>query len=134
MFEKIVSSIGINGVLVDTIIDRPSYSPGEQINGSIKIVGGIADQEISGILLTLIATFKKEPIDSDFSSYDEELEKILFKEVIIVRAGEEVIKPYEINLSNEHPISSSTVNSFLKTKVLVENGVDPSDYDEIIIC
>ncbi|MEW9502995.1 sporulation protein [Jeotgalibacillus marinus] len=133
MLEKFFSSIGFGGVEVDTNIDRNTFSPGETVKGTMHVKGGNADQEINGIKLTLFVTHNEVREDSDLSYYDEELTQVILKDLTKIKAKEEKKLPFQIQLKNNHPKTGENVESFIQTKLLVINGVDPADKDIIII-
>lgn len=134
MFEKFFSSIGYEGAEVNTYIQSTSYTPGETIKGTICVTGGQSDQEIKGIELTLFVTHNdKVRDDSDFSYYDEEITQVVIKEMKSIKAEDKTEIPFEIKLSANHPLSTDKDETFIQTKVLVLNGVDPKDKDIIQI-
>ncbi|PPA71864.1 sporulation protein [Jeotgalibacillus proteolyticus] len=134
MLEKFFSSIGFEGVEVKTVIHQKVFSPGDTINGTLHIQGGQSDQQIKGIKLILFAAHSEEVReDSDFSYYDEELSRADMKEKMMIYANEEKELPFQMTLAEHHPKTSDTIKTYIETKVLVHNGVDPTDKDFIII-
>jgi len=134
LFEKFFSSIGFEGVEIKTIIEPASFAPGDKVRGTIFINGGSASQAIEGIELTLFVTHNNEVRDdSDFSYYDEELTQVKVKDLKEIAPNEKKEIPFAIQLSIDHPLSSPVSESFIQTKLLVLNGVDPKDKDVIFI-
>ncbi|MDG5470449.1 sporulation protein [Jeotgalibacillus sp. ET6] len=134
MFEKFFSSIGFEGAEVRTTINPSTFSPGDAVNGLVTVKGGQGDQQIAGIQLTLFVFHDNEVrSDSDFSYYDEELKQVVLKDVTEIKANEKKEIPFTMLLSDKHPRSSSVIQTYIQTKLLVHNGVDPEDKDVITI-
>ncbi|TDL34898.1 hypothetical protein E2R51_04015 [Jeotgalibacillus sp. S-D1] len=134
MLEKFFSSIGFEGAEVKTYIQSTAYTPGDTIIGTICVTGGQSDQEIKGIELTLFVTHDGQVReDSDFSYYDEQITQVILKDVKSIKAGDKKEIPFELKLTANHPLTTEKDETFIQTKVLVLNGVDPKDKDIIHI-
>ncbi|KIL47880.1 sporulation protein [Jeotgalibacillus campisalis] len=134
MFEKFFSSIGFEGAEIQTTVHPNTFSPGDTIEGLVTVIGGQSDQQIAGIELTLFVFHDNEHrSDSDFSYYDEELNQVMLKEISEIKANEKKECRFKMVLTKNHPTSSESVETYIQTKLLVHNGVDPEDKDIIII-
>ncbi|WP_461671282.1 sporulation protein, partial [Mycobacterium tuberculosis] len=79
-----MASVGIGAAKVDTLLERASYSPGEDVRGVVRIYGGSVDQQIDGIDLSIMTYYIKEVNDSKMKK-NVELGKVRISPPITVR-------------------------------------------------
>ncbi|MCA1053913.1 sporulation protein [Rossellomorea aquimaris] len=133
MFEKFLSSIGIGHVKVDTTVSKAKINQGETIKGEIKIEGGMADQPINEVRLLLLLKYEEDKEDSDFPYHEKELKTIVFKDLGTIKAGEKKSIQFQFPTEKDHPKSTETNQTILRTTVDIPQAVDPTDEDSIIV-
>ncbi|MGM9928446.1 MAG: sporulation protein [Bacillus sp. (in: firmicutes)] len=133
MLGKFMSRIGFGNVVVNTILNQKRYARGDTVSGKVEITGGISDQEMKGIILTLIIKYEQDKEDSDFSHHEKEVKEIILTDIDHVQSNEKITIPFHFPISADHLKSGEGVETVVRTKLLVEYGVDAHDEDEIII-
>lgn len=145
MLKKLLASIRIGGVKVDTTLEKGEYRQGETIYGRVLIQGGAIQQEINHMVFQIKIRLRArgEGLSGiqDFLWHKHELtEKI----TILPRETKEI--PFSFTLPDVTPISFPYEGHFLfakpksapyrfqiylQTGIDIEDSVDPSDHDEI---
>ena len=65
MFNQVLSSFGIQGVQVDTILTTPHLEVGQNLSGSIHFKGASSNKKINGIYLELMTMVEVESGDHE---------------------------------------------------------------------
>jgi sporulation-control protein len=133
MFKRMLTSIGIGNAKVDTVIPNQSFLRGNRIQGEVKIEGGIASQKIDAIILTLFVKFEEIRGDSDFSVREKEVQEIVINICDIINVGQHMQISFSIDVALDHPITNHQNETFLRTTLVIPQGVDVFDEDTIII-
>lgn len=133
MLEKFLSSIGIGHVKVDTVVSKASIKQGEIINGDVIIEGGNADQPINEVQLLLLHKYEEDKEDSDFPYHEKELKTIILKDIGTIKAGEKKKINFQFPTDRNHPKTTETNQTILRTTVDIPQAVDPTDEDRIIV-
>lgn len=133
MWKKFMSSIGFGNVTVDTVLPKQTYKQGELLEGSVKVKGGAAEQDIERIELRLILIYEQDKEDSDFSYHEKELYEMALTNLHHVDSNELYSIPFSIPIDKTHPKTEAGVETVLRTKVLIHQGIDPEDEDKILI-
>jgi sporulation-control protein len=133
MFKRLLTSIGIGNVKVDTVIPNQVFKKGNTIFGEVNIEGGIEVQKIEHIILTLIMRFEEIREDSDFSLREKQVEEILISLDERINVGEQRRIPFSLKVSESHPITTPQNETVLRTTLVIAQGVDVFDEDKIII-
>lgn len=131
MWKEFLSSIGIGSIKVDTIVENPTLTPASELKGEVVIEGGMSDQEVNKIVLTIFIREEDYRKDSDFSYHEKELHGFALEEIGTVKAEEVKRVPFKFLLSKDHPISDKGTETFLRTLVDIPQAVDPVDEDSI---
>ncbi|BCB03875.1 sporulation protein [Bacillus sp. KH172YL63] len=131
MINKFLSSIGIGHVKVDTIVHTPEISSGDRIIGEVVLKGGMADQPINEIELLLLHKYEEDKKDSDFSYHEKELDTISIDHIGTILSGEEKRFNFEFPTKMDHPKTTDTDQTILRTRVDIPQAVDPTDEDSI---
>ena len=125
MVRKFESSIEVQSIKVDTIVDHPYIEHGINLSGTIYINGVHDDESIDNIKLEV------------FKLVNGEVSKILSKhsiELVGAAASKDMqMIPFEI-MPDERWISDDNdevSKLILRTTVLFENGSEHNDEDEI---
>ncbi len=133
MWKEFLTSIGIGHIKVDTVVKEAALNRGERIEGEVIIHGGIADQPINKISLTLLINHDSYREDSDFSFHEKEIKSVVLENIEFIQANSEKKITFSIELDSDHPITSEKVETLLRTYVDIPNAVDVKDEDKIII-
>ncbi|WP_219169861.1 sporulation protein [Bacillus sp. MCCB 382] len=133
MLNKFLSSIGIGHVKVDTIVHTTEISPGDHIKGDVVLKGGMADQPINKVQLLLLYKYEEDKKDSDFCYHEKDLKTITIDNIGTIKAGEEKRIPFEFPTESDHPKTTDTDQTILRTTVDIPQAVDPTDEDSIFI-
>lgn len=133
MWKNILSSIGIGGVTIDTILQKKTYQRGDKIKGAVLIRGGQAAEPIESLIVSLHLQVNEVREDSDFSYHEKDLKEITIPMNRDVQPQEKLTIPFTLEIDEEHPATDEKNKTFLKTTALIPQAIDPSDQDEVII-
>jgi sporulation-control protein len=133
MLEKFLSSIGIGHVKVDTVVPKSSIIAGEIIKGEVIIEGGKADQPINEVQLLLLFKYEEDKEDSDFPYHEKELKTVVLNNIGTIKAGEKKTISFQFPTDPDHPKTSGTNQTILRTTVDIPQAVNPTDEDSIIV-
>ncbi|WP_046181028.1 sporulation protein [Domibacillus tundrae] len=133
MWKEIFSSIGIDSVKVDTVLENQTAALGETVNGRILIEGGLADEPIKKIQVLLYLQYEKVKEDSDFTWHDKHIEEVNIELNRNIKAGEADSIPFSLKLPEKGPKTDDTHKWYIRTKVFIDQAVDPEDEDQIIV-
>ncbi|MCA1062870.1 sporulation protein (plasmid) [Cytobacillus spongiae] len=133
MIKQFLSSIGIGHVKVDTIVHKTEISPGDFIEGEVVLVGGMSDQPVNEVYLLLLEKYEEDKEDSDFPYHEKDVDTIILNDIGTIRAGEEKRIPFSFPTSSEHPKTTETNKTILRTTVDIPQAVDPTDEDSIFV-
>ncbi len=137
MFKKILATLGIGAVKVDTILETEYLQPGQFFNAEIVIKGGEVKQEISNLHLTLM-TKVKEVENGEVYLVDHVIEKWKISDTCIVDVNEIKRIPFEARLHAETPVTElqSGLNQskvWLATGINIDNALGANDIDLLFI-
>ncbi|SES10239.1 sporulation protein [Psychrobacillus sp. OK032] len=125
MAKKFESSIKVQTIKIDTIVDHPYIEHGINLSGTIYIDGVHDDESVENIKLEVFKV-RNELVSEIISKHSIEL-------VGSVASKDMQMIPFEI-MPDERWISDGeeeVSNLILRTTVLFENGKEFSDEDEI---
>jgi len=124
--SRILSSIGIGGAVVDTVLPDPDIRPGETVEVDVELHGGSATQEIDGIYFAL-----KTRVESDGDVEERVLEEFEVSESISLDPDEERTVPVELSLPLWTPLTRGGASVWLETGLDIDWAKDPTDEDQI---
>jgi sporulation-control protein len=125
MAKKFESSIKVQSIKIDTIVDHPYIEHGINLSGTIYIDGVHDDESVENIKLEVFKV-RNDLVSEIISKHSIEL-------VGSVASKDMQMIPFEI-MPDERWISDGeeeVTNLILRTTVLFENGKEFSDEDEI---
>lgn len=128
-----MSSIGFGNVTVDTKLEKKQYRQGEEITGIVEVRGGEVEQDIEGIVLTLIVKYEQDKEDSDFSYHEREIQEIILNKVQHIDSREISSQTFTMQLTKDHPVTTEKMETILRTKLIVPQAVDPEEEDQVVI-
>jgi sporulation-control protein len=131
MFGKVLSSLGIGGATVDTVLEHEALAPGDTLRAEIRIPGGNAAQEIRAAHLSLVTRCLVE------GPHGRRHGDIVLVEgqapIGRIEAGESLTLPIEMDLPRAAPITIGSTSTRLETRLEVPGAVDPRDSDPVTI-
>ncbi len=122
MFNKLLSSIGIGGTKVDTILDNETLQAGEAVTGRVFIKGGNADQEIKRLMIYTMAQLGEDT----FTVCETHI-----ADNVRVRAKDELEIDFEYVLPPDTPPTFEYCQHWLHTDADMKRASDSSDRDYI---
>ncbi|NMO97957.1 sporulation protein [Paenibacillus lemnae] len=129
-FNKMLASVGIDAVQVDTRLEKSSYAPGEDLKGVVHISGGSVDQKVDGIYVKLMTEYIQEKDDRKYNqSYT--VAKIKVSDGLHVKQGEKLEIPFQFPLPLETPLTLSRQPVWIHTGLDIDYAIDPKDRDYI---
>lgn len=123
MKKRVLSSIGIGGATVDTVLPDVEFSPGDTVDATVELTGGDSAQDISGIYFALKAR--------DDAGDERILSEFGIDESVTLEPDDHQSLPVEFDIPYEAPLTRGTVSVWLETGVDIAWAVDPTDEDEI---
>ncbi|MDI9720456.1 sporulation protein [Acinetobacter junii] len=133
MFNKIMSSLGLQGVTVETRLQNPNLQAGETLHGEISFKGGSSDKEINGLYLQLMTMAEVESGDHEFKQ-PLVLQEWLVNSRFLLPAHQAHSFPFSIQLPFETPITEvacrrNGARVWIQTHMDVDWGLDATDRD-----
>lgn len=137
MFNKIMSSLGIQGVTVETHLHNPTLRAGETLHGEISFKGGSSDKEINALYLQLMTMAEVESGDHEFNQ-PLILEQWLMSSNFLLAANQSHNIPFTMEIPNETPITEVSCRRngtrvWINTRLDVDWGMDATDRDYLSI-
>ncbi|WP_106767055.1 sporulation protein [Paenibacillus faecalis] len=129
-FNKMLASVGIGSVQVDTLLEKSSYYPGEEVRGVVHIKGGNVDQNVDQIYIKLMTEYIRERDDKKFSE-SFTIAKVKVSNKLVVKQGDKLEIPFEFPLPLETPLTLYRQPVWLHTGLDIEYAIDPKDRDYI---
>jgi len=133
IINKIMATVGIGNVSVDTIIENPSVCAGEEVRGSITVKGGIAPQKIDEIYLYLMTKVDKESNNIKFVG-KEKVQKVILPVNRTIASGDNISIPFSFTLNKQTPFTTLKTPVWVHTGLDIKSALDPKDNDSLIIC
>lgn len=132
MFDKILTSLKVGELTVDTRLEKAEFKADETISGKVVLKGGDKDQQVSRIRLTLLEPKEGSDENKDFGESDKVLQMYEIKSEQVVEKAQSVEKPFEFQLANFN-LDKETNALVLRTHITIEDGADSEDEAEIRI-
>ncbi|MDN4524727.1 sporulation protein [Fictibacillus fluitans] len=130
--NKMLASIGIGAATVDTILNTNRFIPGEEISGTVQIIGGKAAQPVDSVSLFLMTEYIRETDDKKIHEHAV-VARHKVTDHLVIQPGETKRIPFVFRLPFDVPLSIGHTPVWLKTGVDIKNAVDPSDKDFITV-
>lgn len=137
MFNKLMSSLGLQGIKVDTILHTPVLHAGQNLQGEIYFQGASSSKNINGIYLELMTIAEVESGDSEFNQALC-IARWHVSGAFELQAQQTHRFPFNLQLPFETPITevASSYNAtrvWLHTHLDVDWGLDATDRDYLRI-
>lgn len=120
--SRILSSIGIGGATVDTVLPETQLSPGTTVEATVELEGGSSDQEIDEIYLALVTRG---------GGGETVLDTFKITDSITLSTGDTRTVTTPVTLPLWTPLTRGGQQVFLETGLTIDWAVDPSDEDAI---
>ena len=137
MLKKLLSSFGVQGVQVDTILHNPTLQAGQNLSGEIHFKGAASNKQINGIHLQLMTTAEVESGDHEFNQ-SLCIAQWHVSGAFELQANQVHQFPIHIQLPFETPITEvqcrrNATRVWLHTHLDIDWGVDATDKDFLSI-
>src|SRR4051812_14474815 len=106
MFQKVLASFGQGGAKVDATLQDHNVRPGGPLRGQVLLVGGQVDQEVEGLGVTLLARVEQTDERGAVEHVALPFQNVNLASNAVVKAGQQVTVPFEIQLPWETPITT----------------------------
>lgn len=128
--HRMLASVGIGAAQVDTVLEKATFEPGEQLRGVVRVKGGQVEQQIDTIYISLMTQYVRE-VDDKKVFENAELGKYRVSEPFRIGAGEQRELPFSFPIPLHTPLSVGRTPIWLKTGLDIKSAVDPTDADRI---
>lgn len=132
LFRKILSSVGVGGAEVNTLLSKSTVRIGEEIQGTVNIIGGSVEQNINRVEVELKTEYIKE-VDDRKERHTATLEKLIVGRDILVNPNEKKQIPFTLRVPDHTPISMNQRNVWVETELEIPLAIDPEDRDYVNI-
>ncbi|HIS17923.1 sporulation protein [Mammaliicoccus lentus] len=132
MFEKLLTSIGIGNLKIDTRLEKLTFNEEEPIKGKVIFYGGSCDIKVEYIMLSLIERVNNKGEDSDFAEFDNVLHKYKVNKSFVIKKGAQQEYEFEFKLE-QIDFKGEPEEIFLKTHVHIDQSVGADDEERLII-
>jgi sporulation-control protein len=140
MFSKVLASFGQGGAKVDAQLLDHNVRPGGPLRGKVMLVGGQVDQEVQSLGVTLLARVEQGGDRDQVTLADLPFQNINLAGNAVVRAGQTLTVPFEVQLPWETPITTvlgkHLTGMAIGLQTMLDLGgsvVDPQDIDAVAI-
>lgn len=137
VFRKLMSAFGA-GVEVDTILTNRNVTPGGQLTGEVRFVGGKNDHDVEGINLELVANVEVESGDSEYhATYDFYRTQVSGPFRLV--AGVQHAVPFQLTVPWETPVSAIGGHQLygmklgVHTELKLAGAMDKGDLDPLLV-
>ncbi len=122
MFGKLMSSLGLDGIKIDTHLAQSQVQAGQSVQGEIVFQGSSVQKFINRLDLKLMTSIKTEMDDREYYQ-DYCLVNYHISDEFYLEAHEKVNIPFELQLPLELPITQLSCHQN-KSKVWIETHLD----------
>ncbi|MFF5265186.1 sporulation protein [Actinomadura viridis] len=135
-FRKLLSSLGIDGPQVQTVLDSATVRPGEKLQATVTIVGGASDVRIDELAVELVTRVE----DYETSKIGWANPGVVVDEAVAPfnLAAREHLKhqislhvPWEMPLTHAHGQPLRGARAAVRTVLAIDSAVDRGDFDEV---
>ncbi|MET3697827.1 sporulation-control protein [Bacillus oleivorans] len=126
ILRKYISLLGIGSAQIDLILEKETYSAGEEVKGYFQIKGGTVVQKLKRIECDLVMADIKEEKEETV-----ETKTILTTKSIQSETDEHI--PFRFLLPDALEMSAGTLNYHFRTRLVFDKGVESKDLDVIRI-
>lgn len=126
ILNKAIASAGFGAAKVDTQLDSQKICKGEQVTGSISILGGKTEQRASKVSLVLM-TYAEVEEDSPKNRKSIELSRFDIAQDVQIKPNVAIEVPFSFVLPNDTPVSFQDNMIWLETSLDIKMAVDPSN-------
>jgi sporulation-control protein spo0M len=134
MFGKLLASMNIDGMIVDTVLEKKELRQGERVGGQLRLVGGNSEQEIKSAILTLVCEYRYDYKKSVKHSWKQ----VKIEPIGKIKPREEKVIPFQLEVPETMPCTfhryyREGFRSSLITDLDIAYTIDPQDDDEVTI-
>ncbi|MGH1092601.1 sporulation protein [Bacillus mycoides] len=128
MFKKFLAKFGKGAATVDLRFENRSYSASETLHGEARIQGGEVEQKMNSLTAWLMMS-----VVTKQGSVTREVATIPLKGTYTILPKEPKVISFSYDIPGDLPISRRGVSYYFDTHLDIENGVDRTDFDRLVI-
>jgi sporulation-control protein len=132
IFTKVLASIGIGSARVDTKLEHTSYKAGDPICGVVEVYGGVSEQTIDAIYLTVNTNYTRQKDDHPFTD-TAIIEQHQITDPFLMKANETKVFPFSFSLPMDAPLTYGNTRVWVQSGLNIKNAVNPQDEDYIAV-
>ncbi|WP_422449323.1 MULTISPECIES: sporulation protein [unclassified Endozoicomonas] len=142
LLKKAMASLSIGAAKVDAVLEQPELIPGKRVDFTIRVNGGVAEQQIDNIYLNICCQYFAElekRKGGDEGTVTEKVKQTCslsqwsLPETFIIAPGEERIFNASFILPYNTPITLGEGKVWLETGLDIQFAIDPSDTDLLVV-
>ncbi len=136
LLKRVMESVGIGSVKVDTILHQEHAYPGGELEGTVTMFGGQTDQQVDQVSVRLLTEYRKKEKSRDSERIVVKqhcLASIQLNEPFTLQAEEKSELPFHLTIPYETPLTLGNTKSWIKTGLDIDWSVDPIDTDFLTI-
>lgn len=130
IINKIMATVGIGSVSVDTVIENPSVRAGEEVRGYITIKGGKTPQRIEDMYLYVMTKVEKETTNIKLTG-KEKVQKVVVPVGKTISTGDTLNLPFKFILNKQTPFTTLKTPVWIHTGLEIKTALDPKDNDSL---
>ena len=129
-----MARLGVGGASVDTVLDRPTTTPGGTVTGQVRLTGGKVAQDVREVRLALEARVEVESGDNEWRE-DVRFGTQPVAAGFTLGAGERRDLPFSFSVPWQCPVTRigewelRGMRVGVRTTVDIAGAVDPGDLD-----
>ncbi|MGW6204424.1 sporulation protein [Streptomyces sp. NPDC055089] len=137
VFKRLLSSLGVGGPTVDTVLAAGATVPGGALSGQVHLLGGTDDFGIETITLEVVARVEAEHEDGE-SHGAVAFERFVVGGGFRLPAGAEHSVPFTVTLPWETPVTELYGQGLgivlgVRTELSVAGAKDKGDLDPLVV-
>jgi len=123
LLKKLAARIGIGSAEIETVLEKSTYRPGEEVRGTVHVRGGSVEEQIDDIDLYVMTRFV---MVKDDQRIQQESTVASFRIVngFTVLPKEVKSFPFHFILPLDTPVSMGNCAVWMKTDIDIKNGFD----------
>ncbi|WP_066015201.1 sporulation protein [Endozoicomonas atrinae] len=142
LLKKAMASLSIGAAKVDAVLEQPELIPGKRVDFTIRVKGGVAEQQIDNIYLNICCQYFEElekRKGGDEGTLTEKVKQTFslsqwsLPETFMIAPDEERIFNASFILPYNTPITLGEGKVWLETGLDIQFAIDPSDTDLLVV-
>ena len=141
LLKKAMASLSIGAATVDAVLEQAELVPGRRVDFTIRVRGGVAEQQIDNIYLNICCQYFEERSKhrSEGEKVTEKVKKVYslsqwsLPEMFVIAPDEERIFNASFVLPYNTPVTLGQCKVWLETGLDIQFAIDPCDTDLLVV-